>query len=56
MSLDRHPRFDVFGDVPTGVAGPVGVVDRDRYVDLARLESVLFYEASVDGAAGTAAI
>ncbi len=54
--LDRHTRFDVFGDVPACVAGSIGVVDGDRYIDLSRLEFVLLDEASVDSAASTAAI
>ncbi len=56
MSLDRHSGFDVFGDVPTCIAGTIGIVDWDRYIDLACLEVVLLDEASVDGAARAAAI
>ncbi len=56
MSFDRHSGFDVFGDVPAGIAGSIGVVDGDRYVDLTCLEVVLVDEASVDDAASTAAI
>ncbi len=51
VSFDCHAGFDVFGDVPACVAGTIGVVDGDRYVDLARLESVLLDEASVDSTA-----
>ncbi len=56
MSLDRHSGFDVFGDVPACVAGTIGVVDWDRYIDLACLEVVLLDEASIDGAARAATI
>ncbi len=56
MSLDCHLCFDVFGDVPTCVAGTISVIDGDRYVDLARLEAVLLDEASVNGAASATAI
>ncbi len=56
MSLDRHSGFDVFGDVPACIAGTIGVVDWDRYVDPACLEIALFDKASVDGAACAAAI
>ncbi len=56
MSLDRHTRFDVFGDVPACIAGSIGVVNGDRYIDLPSREVVLLYEASVDGAARAAAI
>ncbi len=56
MPLDRHSGFDVFSDVPARVAGTIGVVDWDQYVDLVRLEVMLINEASVDGAARAAAI
>ncbi len=56
MSFDRHAHFDVLGDVPAGVAGTIGVVDRDRDTDFLCLELVTLYEASVDGAASAAAI
>ncbi len=56
MSLDCHSGFDVFGDVSACIAGTIGIVDWDWHVDLACLEVVLFDEASVDGAAHTAAI
>ncbi len=56
MALDHHTCFDVFGDVPACIAGSISVVNGDRYVDLPSQEFVLLYEASVDGAAGAAAI
>ncbi len=56
MSLDRHTCFDVFGDVSTCVVGTIGVVNGNQYVDFPSREVVLFYKASVDGAACTAAI
>ncbi len=56
MSLDHHSGFDVFGDVPACIAGSIGIVDGDRYVDPSCQQLVLVDEASVDGAAGAAAI
>ncbi len=56
MAFDRHARFDVLGDIPVGVAGPIGIVNEDWYADLANFEPVLFYELSVDGAGRTTAI
>ncbi len=44
MSLDRHLGFDVLGDVPACIAGTIGIVDWDWYVDLAGLEVVLLDE------------
>ncbi len=56
MPSDRHLRLDVFGDVPACIAGAIGVVDGDQYCDPSCRQLVLVDEASVDGAAGAAAI
>ncbi len=56
MLSDRHSGFNVFGDVPACIAGTIGVVDWDRYIDLLCLEVVLVDEASVDGAACAATV
>ncbi len=56
MALDCHTCLYVFGDVSACVAGAIGVVHGDRYVDLPCREFVLLDKVSVDSAASAATI
>ena len=56
MTSDCHSEFYELGNVSACIVGAVSIVYRNGYGSLSSVKSVLLYEASIDGAAGAAAI
>ncbi len=56
MAPNRHSEFNELGDISSHVTSAIGIVYRDRDEYLSGVQLVFVDEASVDGAAGAAAV